>query len=222
MVGELIANPLAGVFDLAFAIKSFIALFVIVDAFAVVPIFLSLLENYSEADKKAMIRMAVRVAFIVLVILTLTGNLIFQFLGIEFYSFRIAGGILLLIISIEMLFGRRTRILSTEQEAEAKEDIAIMPMAIPLLTGPGAITTGIILFSEAVDPINKLVLLINILIVFLITYEVLLRLDVVYKALGRSGTKIVGRVMGIMLAAMSVQFIVAGVSEALKALALFS
>ncbi len=220
MVGELIANPFGGVFDLAFAIKSFIALFVIVDAFAVVPIFLSLLEGYSEADKKAMIKMAIRIAFIVLVVLTLTGNLIFEFLGIEFYSFRIAGGILLLIISIEMLFGRRTRLVSSEQVETDKEDIAIMPMAIPLLTGPGAITTGIILFEEAVDPINKLVLLMNILIVFLISYEVLKRLDVVYRALGHSGTKIVGRVMGIMLAAMSVQFIVAGVSEAVKALAL--
>jgi multiple antibiotic resistance protein len=220
MVGDLIADPLAGVFNLAFAIKSFIAVFVIVDAFAVVPIFLSLLENYSESDKKAMIKMAVRIAFIVLVVLTFSGNLIFQFLGIEFYSFRIAGGILLLIISIDMLFGRRTRLVSGEQEDVDKEDIAIMPMAIPLLTGPGAITTGIILFAEAGDPINELVLLINLILVFLITYQILLRLDMVYKALGHSGTKVVGRVMGIMLAAMSVQFIVEGLSEAVKAFAL--
>jgi multiple antibiotic resistance protein len=219
MVGELIADPLAGVFNLAFAVKSFVTLFVIIDAFAVVPIFLTLLANYSEADKKAMIRMAVRIAFIVLVVLTLTGNIIFQFLGIDFYSFRIAGGILLLLLSIEMLFGRRTRIVSNEQEEIDKEDIAIMPMAIPLLTGPGAITTGIILFAEAGDPINKFVLLINILLVFLISYEILKRLDVVYKALGRSGTKIVGRVMGIMLAAISVQFIVEGIAEAIKTLA---
>jgi multiple antibiotic resistance protein len=195
-----------------------VAIFAIVDVLAVVPVFMSLLENYSEADKRAMIRMAIRVAFIVLMVLTITGDVIFGLLGISLYAFRIGGGIILLLIAIDMLFGRRTRGLS-DQEKIDKEDIAIMPMAIPLLTGPGAITTGIILFTEAQDPINKLVLLINITLVFWISYEILKRLDAVYKALGHVGSKVVGRIMGLMLAAISVQFIIAGIAEAIKILA---
>jgi len=218
MVDQLLTAPLSGAFDLAFAIKSFVAIFAIVDVLAVVPVFMSLLENYSEADKRAMIRMAIRVAFIVLMVLTITGDVIFGLLGISLYAFRIGGGIILLLIAIDMLFGRRTRGLS-DQEKIDKEDIAIMPMAIPLLTGPGAITTGIILFTEAQDPINKLVLLINITLVFWISYEILKRLDAVYKALGHVGSKVVGRIMGLMLAAISVQFIVAGIAEAIKILA---
>lgn len=202
--------------DPTFAVKSFVALFVIVDTVGVVPIFISLLMNYREEDKQAMIRMAVRVATIALIVLTLAGNLIFQLLGIDMYSFRIAGGIILLIISIEMLFGRRTRTGTSDSLEVEKEDIAVTPMAIPLLAGPGAITTGIILFEEAGTVSNKIMLLINIFLVFLISYEVFKRLDVVYRALGRVGTKVVTRIMGLMLSAISVQFIISGISEAIR------
>jgi multiple antibiotic resistance protein len=202
-----------GPLDPIFMVKSFVALFVIVDAFGVVPIFISLLEGYREADKQAMIKMAVRVATIALIILTLAGKPIFQLLGIGMYSFRIAGGIILLIISIEMLFGRKTRTGSSEEFKIEKEDIAITPMAVPLLTGPGAITTGIVLFDEAGTVLNKLVLMVNILLVFWISYIIFSRLNLVYNVLGRTGTKVVTRIMGLMLSAISVQFIISGISE---------
>jgi len=205
-----------GPIDPIFTVKSFVALFVIVDAFGVVPIFISLLEDYREVDKQAMIKMAVRVATIALIVLTLAGNFIFQLLGIDIYSFRIAGGIILLIISIEMLFGRKTRTGSSEEIEIEKEEIAITPMAIPLLTGPGAITTGIVLFDEAGTVLNKIILIINILLVFWISYVIFSKLNLVYKALGRTGTKVVTRIMGLMLSAISVQFIISGISEAVK------
>lgn len=205
-----------GPIDPIFTVKSFVALFVIVDAFGVVPIFISLLEGYREVDKQAMIRMAVRVATIALIVLTLAGNLIFQLLGIDMYSFRIAGGIILLIISIEMLFGRKTRTGSSEEIEIEKEEIAITPMAIPLLTGPGAITTGIVLFDEAGTVLNKIILIVNILLVFWISYVIFSKLNLVYKALGRTGTKVVTRIMGMMLSAISVQFIISGISEVVK------
>ncbi len=205
-----------GPIDPIFTVKSFVALFVIIDAFGVVPIFISLLEGYREEDKQAMIKMAVRVATITLIILTLTGNLIFQLLGIDMYSFRIAGGIILLIISIEMLFGRKTRTGSSEETEIEKEDIAITPMAIPLLTGPGAITTGIVLFDETGTVLNGIILIINILLVFWISYVIFSKLNLVYKVMGRTGTRVVTRIMGLMLSAISVQFIISGISEAVK------
>jgi multiple antibiotic resistance protein len=220
MVDQLLAAPLSGTFDPAFAIKSFVALFVIVDAVGVVPIFISLLSGYKEEDKRSMIRMAVWVATVVLLIMTVGGNMFFGFLGVDLFSFKIAGGIILLIISVEMLFGRRTRlglVDSLKSDKEDVEDVAVMPLAIPLLTGPGAITTGIILFEEAASPINKLVLLVNILLVFLVSYQILKRLDFIYKVFGHVGTKVVTRIMGLMLAAISVQFVISGIAEAIKA-----
>ncbi|RKY68077.1 MAG: hypothetical protein DRQ24_12165 [Candidatus Latescibacterota bacterium] len=205
-----------GPMDPTFTVKSFVALFVIVDAFGVVPIFISLLEGYKEADKRAIIKMAVQVATIALIILTLTGNLIFQLLGIDMYSFRIAAGIILLIISIEMLFGRKTRTGSSDKIEIEKEDIAITPMAIPLLTGPGAITTGIVLFDEAGTVLNRIILIINIILVFWISYIIFSKLNLVYKALGRTGTRVVTRIMGLMLSAISVQFIISGISEVVR------
>jgi multiple antibiotic resistance protein len=205
-----------GPVNLLFAVKSFVALFVIIDAVGVVPIFISLLEGYREEDKKAMIRMAVRVATVALIVLTLAGNLIFQVLGIEMYSFRIAGGVILLIISIEMLFGRRTRTASSEEMETEKEDIAVTPMAVPLLTGPGAITTGIVLFDEAGTLANRIILIAVIIIVFWISHKIFRRLDLVYKALGRTGTRVVTRIMGLMLSAISVQYIISGILDVLR------
>lgn len=216
MVEQLLASPFSGAFDPAFAVKSFIALFVIVDAVGVVPIFISLLANYKEEDKRAMIKMASWVAAIVLLVMTIIGNIIFRILGIDIFSFKIAGGIVLLIISVEMLFGKRTRLGLADNIELDKEDIAVMPMAIPLLTGPGAITTGIILFNEAASPINKLALLINVPLVFFVSYQILKRLDLVYNVFGKLGTKVVTRIMGLMLTAISVQFIISGISEAIK------
>ncbi len=201
-----------------FAVKAFIAFFVIIDVFAVIPVFISLFEGYSEKEKHAMLVMSIRVAVVALVILTFAGNPIFKLLGIELFSFRIAGGIILLIISIEMLFGKKSRMRVSENLEVEGEDIAITPLAIPLLTGPGAITTGILLFEEAGCLANKAVLVLDILLVFFLTYKILSSIDVVYKILGRLGTKVLTRRMGLMLAAISVQFIISGIFEAVRLL----
>lgn len=201
--------------DLTFAIRSFVALFIIVGPFSLVPIFLSLTERFDEKDRKSMINTAVLVAAVSLVAVTVTGNIIFQLLAINMYSFRIAGGIILLIISIEMLFGRRSRTVSSPGEmAEERDDLAITPMAIPLLTGPGAITTGIVLFESAQDILLQAVVIANILLVFLISHIILSRSEVIHKVMGHTGTKSATRIMGLMLSAISVQFIIDGIMEA--------
>jgi len=206
--------------DPIFIIHSFAALFIIVDPIGNIPLFMPLLDRFRERDRKAMIRMAVLIAAITLIILTLTGNLIFKILGIEMYSFRIAGGILLLIISIEMLFGRKSRTASSEEDLTLgkKVDVAVTPLAIPLLTGPGAITTGIVLIDSARTMLSKVVVLLDIVLVFLLSYIILSRSSLVYKILGKTGTKVLVRIMGLMLSAISVQFIISGISDALFAL----
>lgn len=200
--------------DYSFIVKSFIALFIIVDPLGVVPVFLSLLERFKGAERQVMIKKSVIIAGITLLVLTLIGNVIFSILGISMYSFRIAGGILLLIISIEMLFGRKTRTGISDKLDIEREDVVIMPMAIPLLTGPGAITTGIMLFDTAGGILNRIFLIVNIFLVFFVSYAILSRLNYVYKIFGQTGTRVVIRIMGLMLSAIAVQFIISGISEA--------
>lgn len=205
--------------DVNYAVYSFIALFIIVDPIVNVPIFVSILENFEAKNRKSMIRKAIWIAAVVLIVFTLLGNYIFRFLGIEMHSFRIAGGILLFIISLEMLFGRRTKTESSaeeEDEARTREDVTITPMAVPLLTGPGAITTGIVLFNSAKTLANEIILIADILLVFLISYVILARSDYLFKILGRTGTRVVVRIMGLLLSAIAVQFVMTGIEEALK------
>ena len=187
---------------------------VIIDPFGNVPIFITLLGRFNESDRDLIIKKAVFFAAVTLVAITLTGNLVFELLDIRMYSFRIAGGILLLIVSIEMLFGRKSRTESSEDMEEEKEDITITPLAIPLLTGPGAITTGIVLFSNAENDLNKIFLVITIVLVFLISYFILSKSNIIYRILGKTGTRVITRVMGLMLSAIAVQFIITGISEA--------
>lgn len=204
--------------DYTFIVKSFIALFIIVDPLGLVPIFVSLLDRFNETERQAMIKRSVIIAGISLLVFTLMGNIIFSILGISMYSFRIAGGILLLIISIEMLFGRRTKTGISDKPDIEEESIVITPMAIPLLTGPGAITTGIVLFDTAGGISNRIFLIANIFLVFILSHVILSRLNYIYRIFGHTGTRVIIRIMGLMLSAIAVQFIISGISEAVTTL----
>lgn len=207
--------------NITFFIQSFVALFVIIDSVGNVPIFITLLERFSEQDRKQIIRRAVLIALLTLLGVTLTGNLIFALLSIKMYSFRIAGGILLMIISVEMLFGRKSLTENSEDIEERKHDLTVTPLAIPLLTGPGALTTGIVLFDSAGSSLKKLLLIASMALAFLISYWILSKSDKVFKALGKTGTKVIVRIMGLMLLSLAVQFIINGISEAAIDLQLF-
>ena len=204
--------------DLNFALSSFITLFIIVDPIVNVPLFMAILANFKKSERKKMVKKAIIIAAIVLIIFTLAGDTIFGLLSIEMYSFRIAGGLLLLIISIEMLFGRRPHTKSSaeeEEEALHKEDVVVTPLAVPLLTGPGAITTCIVLFHVANEPTNKAILILDIGLVFLISYFILSRSEKAFEILGKTGTMVIVRIMGLLLAAIAVQFVITGVEEAI-------
>ena len=200
--------------NLWFFFYSFVTLFVIVDPVMNVPIFAALLDRTEKKEYERIVRKAVIIAAVVLIIFTYSGNLIFNLLGIEMYSFRIAGGILLFIISLEMLFGKRTKTKITEEEEEEwREDIAVTPLAVPLLTGPGAITSGIVLYSSAQTLAQKMMLIVAIMAVFFAAYLILKNSKKVFEFLGNTGNKVISRIMGILLAAISVQFVVDGVIE---------
>jgi len=202
--------------DLQFAINSFVALFVIVDAIGNVPLFLSLIGGYSNEEQRYIITRSIFFACLVLVFFSIAGNFILALLGIKMYSFRIAGGALLFIISIEMLFGRKTRTEYSGEEAEKKDisELIITPLAIPLLTGPGALTTGLVFFNLAKDYLHKGVLILNILLVFILSYAILINSKRIFEKLGKTGTTVALRLMGLVLSSIAVQFIIYGIKEA--------
>ncbi|OYT53264.1 MAG: hypothetical protein B6U72_06295 [Candidatus Altiarchaeales archaeon ex4484_2] len=199
-----------------FAIQCFVTLFIIIDPVGNAPVFLSLLEKYSPRERRDMIRKTILISTVTLIVFTVLGRYIFDFLKINMYSFKIAGGILVFIISLEMLFGRKSRTKFSdrlEDVLEEKEDIVITPLAIPFLTGPGAITTSIVLFNSACQ-LDKILVILCIPLVYLVSYVILSKADMVFKFMGKTGTKAFVRIMGLMLASIAVQFIVDGVMEA--------
>ncbi|MBW6469835.1 MAG: MarC family protein [Methanosarcinaceae archaeon] len=201
---------------LNFALSSFITLFIIVDPIVNVPLFRAFLSEFDQKTRRNMVKKAVIVATAVLVIFTLAGNTIFHLIGIEMYSFRIAGGAILLIISIEMLLGMRPRTKSSaaeEEESMRSADLVVTPLAVPLLTGPGAITTGIVLFNSASGITDQFILFAVIGLVYLLSYLILSRSEKVFDSLGHTGTMVIVRIMGLLLAAVAIQFIITGVGE---------
>ena len=202
---------------ISFFIRSFVSLFVIVNAIGNAAIFSTLLQEYKEDEKKSIIRKAIFVGGAALLIVTVTGNLFFRLLGIELYSFRIAGGILLAIVSIEMLFGKKTRTQSSaddEQHYAERDEISVLPLGIPLITGPGALTTGIVLYDTAGNLFNRIILVLTIGIVYFISYVILVKSGSILRYLGKTGTTVAIRIMGLMLLSVAVQFLVGGITAA--------
>jgi multiple antibiotic resistance protein len=194
----------------------FISLFLVVDVATNLPIFLSLTEAYSARDRRSIARRALVVALGIQLLFVVFGNYIFGYLSIELYSFSIAGGILLSIVAMEMLFGRKSRTEYQEKEQqEEKENITIVPLAIPLHTGPAAIITGMIIFGRADTLILKGVFVLATVCVYLASMLVLLKSDIIIKIFRPLGMKVITRVMGLILLTLAVQFVVNGIKEAL-------
>ena len=203
--------------SLAYFGTVFVSLFLVVDVATNLPIFLSLTEAYSARERRSIAKRALLVALGIQLLFVIFGNYIFGYLSIELYSFSIAGGILLSIVAMEMLFGRKSRTEYQERERqEEKENITIVPLAIPLHAGPAAIITGMIIFSKADTLILKGVFVFATVCVYLASMLVLLKSDIIFKIFRPMGMKVITRVMGLILLTLAVQFVVNGVREALR------
>jgi multiple antibiotic resistance protein len=194
-----------------FTLLAFGSLFVIVDPIAVIPGFLAITPADTPAQRERMARLASFVMAGVLFAFALLGKWIFYFLGITLPAFQIAGSIILLLVALDMLRAQRSRVQETKEETDAaaqKLDVAITPLAIPMLAGPGAISTVILLHNQAVGVAQNLALLSCILAVSAATY-VILRLSATgAKWLNPIALKITTRIMGLMLAAVASQFMI--------------
>jgi len=202
---------------LSFTLVSISALFFVVDPIGLAPIFLTLTRGYSRERKVATAKKACLVFLGVLTVFTIGGGLIFQLLGVSLGAFKIAGGILLLLTAIDMLRSKPpdTRTTGPELgEAAEKDDVAVVPLGMPLLAGPGSIATVIVLAGRAEKPWYILAILFAVVFTCVATFLVLRAANLVDRFLGVSGRSILERVMGLLLAAIAVQFIVGGVRDA--------
>jgi multiple antibiotic resistance protein len=197
---------------------AFSSLFVIVDPFAVIPAFIAMTPNDSPAERSRMAKIACLVVAGVLVGFGFAGKWVFQFLGITMPAFQIAASIVLLLVALDMLRAQRSRVQETREETAAgveKTDIAVTPLAIPMLSGPGAISTVVLLQSEAKSFWHSVALFGCILLVAFASYLILRVAAHGTKWLNPIALRIGTRVMGLLLAAIAVQFMLNAV-KALK------
>ncbi len=200
---------------LGFALSTLTALFVVVDPFGCVPIFVAITDGDSAQHKRSTALRASLIAAAILTLFALTGTLIFRLLGISEGAFRIAGGILLFLLAVDMLRAQRSRQRSTpEEEAEGanRPDVSVFPLAVPALAGPGAISTVMVFVSHAHRIAEYLIILCSILVTLLITYWVLRAAAAVAHRMGQTGMNVLERIMGLILAAVAAQFVVDGVN----------
>jgi multiple antibiotic resistance protein len=204
---------------LQFALVTFTSVLFIVDPIAVIPTYLVITQDETPAHRRLTARRACIAAALILVAFTLGGRWIFQLLGITLPAFRIAGGLILWLVAMDMLRGERTTQESAPEisEGRVKEDVAITPLAMPMLAGPGAISTIMVLAGQAQTPARLVVVYVSILATMLIAWLTLRAAERLSVRLGQTGIRVMTRLMGLLLAAIAVQFVVTGVRDALAA-----
>ena len=184
-------------------LKATISLFIVVDPFGNIPIFIGLTSNMDSGRRAKAFRMAVITGFILLMIFAIAGRWVLQIFNITLYSFRIAGGILLLFLALELLMKEKVYAKISPEESGA------VPLGVPLLVGPGAITATII----NLESVGFSATAISVAIVCIITWIVLKFIEPIHRLLGKVGSMVVSKVMAMLLAAIAVQFILEGVSQ---------
>ncbi|HWP27089.1 MAG TPA: MarC family protein [Xanthobacteraceae bacterium] len=202
---------------LEFVITAFVTFFVVIDPVGILPVFMALTSKKSAAARKRIAVRAVLLAAATLTVFALVGDVLLRFLGISLPAFRIAGGLLLLLLSIDMILvrpsGLRTATKAEEEEAEESADVAVFPLAVPLIAGPGAMTSVILITGRASgDFLFQLIAILALAAVLLFCLLIFLFASRLMNRLGLTGINVIGRVFGIVLAGLAIQYIVDGVA----------
>ncbi|WP_456321043.1 neutral amino acid NAAT transporter SnatA [Palaeococcus sp. (in: euryarchaeotes)] len=204
-------------------VKGFIYLYAgliaIMNPFGAVPVFLSLTTGISLKERIEVARRTGITVVVTLVVFALIGQWIFSFFGSSVDAFSIAGGILLFKMAFEMLNGQISKVKISEEEEEEAEmitlgDLAIIPLGIPFISGPGSITTVMIYMAKSTTILERVAVLLAILFASATAYLILLSADGIEKRLGRVGIKVLTRMMGLILASMAVQMVINGIKGA--------
>jgi multiple antibiotic resistance protein len=199
-----------------FSVLAVSSIFFLVDPFAAIPAFLAITAGAERKHQQRMARRGALTCLIVLLTFALAGKLIFRMFGITLPAFEIAGGLILLLIGIDMLEAKRSPTQEASEEAQegaAKEDAGIVPLGIPMLAGPGAISSVMVLVGSAPTKWQMFAIIAAIAITALASYGVLNGADRLRRLLGETGIRILVRIMGLLLMALAVQFFVNGLTD---------
>jgi len=205
--------------NISFFIISFSSLFALINPLGISPILLSITENLNNEEYNKTIKKGIFFATILLLIFACMGEVIFKFYGITIHAFKIAGGILFFRTGTNMLHAKtpRTRTTPTETlEASEIEDISIAPIGIPIIAGPGAITSVMLLSHQANSFYERVFFYFNIIFVLLLTYYILKVAKKISKKFGTTWIRIIQRIMGLILMVLAIQFIINGIDPIVK------
>lgn len=197
-------------------VKFFAALMAIVNPIGAVPVFLNLASDQRDRDLKKTAFWAGCATSTILLLALLTGEALLSFFGISIASFRVGGGILILLMAISMLHARPSSVKHTDEEIEDSADrrsVAVVPLATPLLAGPGAISTVILYAQRYSSPAHYLLLAVEITLIGLAIWLIFRVAPLVASHLGRTGINIITRIMGLIMAAVGVEFIAHGLRQ---------
>ncbi len=206
--------------ELDFALTALTALFAVMDPLAMLPIFIAVTVNQSPSQQRRTAKLSTIYAFLILTLFIILGHLILHLFSISMDAFRVAGGILLLMVGLEMVHSRVSLVahpnIKEYAEAVRAEDVALMPLAMPMLSGPGAITTAMTIVGDGFSPLRMIILIGVAAVVLFTTYVLLKYADKIANKIGSNGIGILTRLMGLLLIAFAVQMGFEGAKSLLR------
>lgn len=210
-----------GMLSAAAYIKIFVAMVVIVNPLGIIPIFVTMTSGHNDADRKRIARIAAQTVAVVLIISTLLGEKVLEMFGISIASFKVGGAILIMLNAVAMMQAAPTRDKQTPEEAEeavAKASIAVVPLGIPLLAGPGAMSTIVIYASEKKAVLHLGAVVLVVIALAVVTWIALRIATKVGRYMSTTTLNVATRIMGLLLAALAVEIFASGIVELIPAL----
>ncbi len=197
-------------------LKNFVVMFVVIEPVTLVPIFGALTRGGAAGYRRRMAVKATLLSAMIFVVFALVGEPLLEVLGISVDAFRIGGGLLLFMVAVDMVFARESGLRSTtvreQEEARYRDDISVFPLAFPLIAGPGALATLLLLLGDASDDIVSVALLLAVVLAVLaITLVMMLLTNPIMRVLGVTGANVISRLLGVVLVALAVQYVADGI-----------
>ncbi|CDN32417.1 MarC family integral membrane protein [Mucinivorans hirudinis] len=203
--------------SLTFGLLCFTTFFTLMNPLGLVPVFITMTSTLDTEQKVTTARKATIAAMVTLIVFAFSGQLLFKFFGISADAFRVVGGIIFLFVGMDMLNARLTTTKITQSEVKSYvNDISITPLAIPMICGPGAITSSIVLMEDAHTLLRKCVLVGSIAVIGILTYIILVGATKISRLLGEVGNNVMMRLMGLIVMVIAVEFFFAGLTPFLQ------
>ncbi len=194
-----------------FCLLCFTSFFTLINPLGAMPVFMTMTMELDEKERRKVARKASLVSFLIIMLFAISGDLLFRFFGISINSLRIVGGIIFLIMGMDMLQARLVKTKVKESEVKSYvNDISITPLSIPMLCGPGAITNAIVMWNRATDWEMKSIMVVAVAFVIMLVYCILRSSSRIIKILGETGNNVMMRLMGLIVMVIAVEFFFSG------------